>query len=232
LVLDNATNNKGADREMSLAIDQWNRSDIGRQLQQHSTTFVYNTPKASHHGGVFERMIRSCREHLRHVAQHPLKEETFQTLLVEVEFQVNSRPLTEVSIDPDDLDAICPNDLLVLKSAEVLPPGIFVKDNVRLQKGWKKVQALANSFWRRWTDEYLPTLSKRAKRAHPKRNLKVNDLCLLRDESLARGHWPLARITRTFPSTDGLVRSVEVRTKTGLYRRPITKVCLLEASSL
>ena len=233
LVLDNATNNKSGDREMSQEITKWNKSEIGRQLLRHSTTFMFNTPTASHQGGVFERVIRSCREHLRHVTGfQSLTEENLQTLVVEVELLVNSRPLTEVSSDPFDLAAITPNDLLILKPMDPLPPGVFEPDPTRLRRGWKQVQSLANAFWRRWISDYLPTLSKRAKWAQPRRNLRVGDLCLLQDDTVTRGHWPLARITATFPSKDGLVRNVEVKTKTGLYRRPIQKLYLIESAPL
>jgi len=234
LVLDNATNHKGSEREMSEEIAKWNRSEIGRQLQRHATTFKYNTPKSSHSGGVFERAIRSAREHLRHVVGDPsLTEENLATLTVEAEFLVNSRPLTAVSDDPDEIDAICPNDLLVLKSMDPLPPGVFTADPSHLRKGWKQVQSLANGFWKRWTAEYLPLLSKRVKWTQTRRNLQVDDLVLVQDEMQARGHWPLARVTKTFPSADGLVRSVEIRTKAGrLYKRPVQKLFLLEASSL
>ena len=178
-------------------------------------------------------MIRSCREHLRHVAGfQSLTEENLQTLVVEVEFLVNSRPLTEVSSDPFDLAAITPNDLLILKPMDPLPPGVFEPDPTRLRRGWKQVQSLANAFWRRWISDYLPTLSKRAKWAQPQRNLRVADLCLMQDNTVTRGHWPLARITATFPSKDGLVRNIEVKTKTGLYRRPIQKLYLIESAPL
>jgi hypothetical protein len=41
------------------------------------------------------------------------KEETLQTLLVEVEFLVNSRTLTYVSSDPDDPESITLNQYLL-----------------------------------------------------------------------------------------------------------------------
>jgi len=235
MVVDNATNNRGGDREMSEAIAAWNHSEIGRQLRRHSTKFIYNTPKSSHAGGVFERAIRSAREHLRHViGDQSLTEENLMTFIVEVEFLVNSRPLTSITDEPDDVSALTANDLLILKPMDPLPPGVFTIGQAQLRKGWKQVQALANCFWRRWTSEYLPTLSKRTKWAQPRRNLRVGDLCLIQDDMTTRGHWPLARVTRTFASSgDNLVRSAEVKTKAGrLYRRPVNKLFLLEASEL
>ena len=236
MVVDNATNNRGSDRELSESIAAWNHSEIGRQLRRHSTTFIYNTPKSSHAGGVFERAIRSVREHLRHVVgDQSLTEENLLTYIVEAEFLVNSRPLTPTSDEPDDVSALSPNDLLILKPMDPLPPGIFTVDQAQhVRKGWKQVQALANCFWRRWTNEYLPTLSKRTKWTQPHRNLRVGDLVLVQDEMTTRGHWPLARITQTFASSgDRLVRSAEVKMKSGrLFRRPVSKLFLLEASDL
>ena len=45
---------------------------------------------------------------------------------------------------------------------------------------------------------------------------------------MVRNKWPLGRIYDVFPGSDCLVRSVEVRTKTGVYKRPISKICFLE----
>lgn len=42
-----------------------------------------------------------------------------------------------------------------------------------------------------------------------------------------RGSWILGRVMETMPDAKGLVRSVKIKTKTGVLERPITKVCLL-----
>ncbi|KAK4037762.1 hypothetical protein OUZ56_029791 [Daphnia magna] len=44
-----------------------------------------------------------------------------------------------------------------------------------------------------------------------------------------RGHWPIGRVTRVIPSPDGVVRSVYVKTPTGEYYHPVSKLCLLES---
>ena len=111
-----------------------------------------------------------------------------------------------------------------------LSPGIFEPRDLLLRRRWRQVQYLAEQFWKRWVREYLPTLSKRQKWTTPRRNLKVNDLVLVKNEDLPRSQWALARIVATYPSSDGFIRTVDVRTSTGVYKRPIQKVCLLEAS--
>ena len=57
----------------------------------------------------------------------------------------------------------------------------------------------------------------------------MGDIVLVHEESVARNKYPLGRITEVFVSYDGLVRSVRVKTQTGQYKRPITKLSLLES---
>ena len=58
-------------------------------------------------------------------------------------------------------------------------------------------------------------------------NLKAGQLILLFDEDRKTDH-KLARITQVFPGKDEVVRTVELRTKDGVYSRPAAKVCCLE----
>ena len=60
-------------------------------------------------------------------------------------------------------------------------------------------------------------------------NLREGDVVLMVDDQAPRGYWPLATVKRTVPGEDGRVRSVELRTGSGLtYHRPVNKVCFLE----
>ena len=77
--------------------------------------------------------------------------------------------------------------------------------------------------------EYIPALQIRSKWNQKQRNLRIGDIVLVADDNVPRNVWPLARIVNVFPGQDGLVRSVEVRAKGTTYKRPITKICLLEA---
>ncbi|KAK7930431.1 hypothetical protein WMY93_006826 [Mugilogobius chulae] len=54
-----------------------------------------------------------------------LDEEGLHTVLCEVEAILNSRPITKASTDPNDLEALTPNHLLLLKGQPSLPPGEF-----------------------------------------------------------------------------------------------------------
>ena len=41
----------------------------------------------------------------------------------------------------------------------------------------------------------------------------------------------MGRVTKITPGLDGLVRSVEVKTTTSVFVRPVTKLCFLESSA-
>ena len=50
-------------------------------------------------------------------------------------------------------------------------------------------------------------------------------------DNLPRDRWPLARVSRVVRGDDGRVRSSEIKTKAGVYIRPVTKLRLLEEVS-
>ncbi|XP_072896146.1 uncharacterized protein [Hemitrygon akajei] len=159
-----------------------------------------------------------------------LTHEVLCTLMAEVTVITNARPLLPVSSDPENPFIPSPSMLLTQKAGAPPPPGDF-PDKDLYTKQWRQVQALANRFWSRWRQEYLPLLQHRQKWTEPGRNLQVGDLVLLRDKQITRNCWPMARITATFPSRDGHVRKVELKTTNQgdvkIYQRPVTEVIQL-----
>jgi len=215
--------------ELREALKKLNQTRISEFLRQREICWKFNPPAASHMGGVWERMIRSVRKILSSIMkEQTLCDEVLMTLLCQVEATINSRPITAVSDDPNDLQPLTPNHLLLLRSSTSLPAGEF-EQRETYRKRWKQVQYLSDVFWRRWIHEYLPSLQCRLKWLEPKRNFKVDDVVIVIDESMPRNCWPLGRITDVFAGDDGLVRSVQVKTSANIVTRPVTKVCLLEA---
>ena len=112
--------------------------------------------------GVWERCIRTVRKVMNALLKEQvLDDEGLSTLMCEVESIVNSRPLTKVSDDPRDLEALTPNHLLLLRSNSTLPPGLFRKEELYSRRRWRQVQYLSDVFCRRWLKEYLPSLQER-----------------------------------------------------------------------
>ncbi|XP_059841303.1 uncharacterized protein LOC132402466 [Hypanus sabinus] len=159
-----------------------------------------------------------------------LAHEVLCTLMAEVTAIINAQSFLPVFSDPENPFILLPSTLLTQKAGAPPPPGDFSDKNL-YTKQWRQVQALANQFWPRWRQKYLPLLQQRQKWTEPRRNLQVEDLVLLRDKQVARNSWPTARITATFPSGDGHVRKIELKTTdqgdVKIYQRPVTEVILL-----
>ncbi len=74
--------------------------------------------------------------------------------------------------------------------------------------------------------EYLPTLQARQKWNQRQRNVTEGDIVLLVDSS-PRSAWTLGRVIETVKDKKGLVRIVQVKTKTNVLQRPVDKLCVI-----
>lgn len=121
LCSDNGTNFTGGE-----ALAALNHSKMQAAFLQEGIKWTFNPPTASHHGGVWECIIKMVRRILSSVLhQQTLHDEGFHTVLCEVEAILNDYPITKLSGDPTDLEALTPNHLLTMKGKPVLPPGLF-----------------------------------------------------------------------------------------------------------
>ena len=73
-------------------------------------------------------------------------------------------------------------------------------------------------------NEYLATLQQQAKLSSRKRNVNVGDIVLLKDGDQFRNDWVMAMVLTVKRSNDDLVRSVTIKTKNGVFERPIHKL--------
>ncbi|CAG7824546.1 unnamed protein product, partial [Allacma fusca] len=153
--------------------------------------------------------------------------EEYATLLAQVESCVNSRPLSPLSCDPEDLSALTPGHFLIGAPLNALPEPDLTETKINRLSRWQLCQQLAQHFWKRWNQEYLHQLQQRNKWNLSSENLKVGTLVLLKDERLPPTEWKLGRIIQVHPGPDGLVRVVTLKTESGELKRPIVKLCPL-----
>uniref|UniRef100_A0A5S6QN70 DUF5641 domain-containing protein n=1 Tax=Trichuris muris TaxID=70415 RepID=A0A5S6QN70_TRIMR len=206
-------------------------------MSSEGITWRFITERAPWTGGYWERLVRSVKSALRKVLGHALLTEIeMGTVLAEVEAKVNARPLTFVSEDPKDLNALTPFHFLIGREYLEFPDQrrsqsetyAHQQTNIELQSRWKYQQRLVNHFWKRWRTEYVITLSVRKKWCGVKPSPMVGDIVLVAEENVPRIRWAMARILQVLPGSDNLIRTVRLRTAKGDITRPVAKVHLLE----
>ena len=160
---DNGNNLLGAENELKWALLEMNNKKISQFHQDNGTDWIKwrrTAPAGGLMGGVMEEQIRSGRSifsSLLKTHSQSLNDESFSTLMAEVERIMNSRPLTlETLIDVTSYKSLSLSDLLTMRSKVELPPaGKFQKEDLYTRKYWRRVQQLANEFWCRWRKEVL-----------------------------------------------------------------------------
>ena len=134
---DNEGNFVKGQKDLQEAIPQRNQEMVHAFLLQKNMKWISSPSSASHHGGVWERCIRTvCKVTKALLNKQPLDEESLATILWEVEAIINGRPLTKVSDDPRDPEALILNHLLLLCSGPARLPGIFPKEDCYSRQTW------------------------------------------------------------------------------------------------
>lgn len=186
--------------------------------------------KSPHMGGLWEAAVKSTRNLLRRiVGTASLSYEEMNTVLTQVEACLNSRPLTPLSNDPDDLLPLTPSHFLIGDSLTALPQedvrGIKQNRSTRYQL----VQQLYQQFWTRWSREYLAKMQQRTKWYKTFNSpLKVGSLVIMIEDNQPPLHWPMARVLELHPGADNIVRVVSLKINSGsVIKRSVSKLCVL-----
>ena len=104
----------GAAREFKEAFQELKHNEMTTSLAEKGIKWNFNPPAAPHFGGVWERLVRSCKKALYNVlGKQKLSEDKLRTVLCIVEQLINNRPITDVSSDVSDLEPLTPNHFLI-----------------------------------------------------------------------------------------------------------------------
>jgi len=227
---DNGTNFVGTRKELECYFRrQLTGRTISDELVEEGVQWVFTPPAAPHFGGVWEAAVKSFKHHFVRVAGAAiLNFEELATLLAQIEACLNSRPLTAVSSDPADLQALTPGHFLIGGPVLMLPETDYSEMPDNRLKRWELVQKMTQMFWKRWRLEYLSSLQSKAKWLNSTTNVKIGTLAVLKDDNVPPLQWKMVRIIEIHPGSDGIVRVVTVRTASGQQlKRPTVKICPL-----
>ena len=222
---ENGTNFIGAEKKLRESVGKWNIVNIAAELARKGINWRFNPPSAPHQGGIWERRVRRFQRVLYTIlGTRRLTDEVLHTTFCLVENALNSRPLTPVSADPCDLNAITPNHFLLGEYSSGIPSIVGNKEFDH-RKRYARAQSCASAIWSPWIREYVPTLYRRSKWQTPaQQHLKTGDLVWIVEETNPRGSYPTARIVELRYGCDSVARSPVLRTSTGSLVRPLVKL--------
>ena len=149
-------------------------------------------------GGFYERLVRTVKLSIRKtIGKARLTYEEMETVLIEVESTINSRPLTYLH-DDDIQDPITPSHLFcgrnIMPQAESLP---VLSNTDNLGKQTKYMQQVIKSFWSRFSKTYLKYLREHhmytagRKRVCEKNVLSVGEVVMIKEDSSSKLYFKL-----------------------------------------
>lgn len=231
---DNGTTFVGAANQMKEEIREITQSNtVQDTISTAGTKWHFIPPSSPHFGGLWESGVKSMKHHLRRViGETKLTYEEITTLACQIEACLNSRPLCVLSDVSDEESILTPGHFLIGKpiiSAPTLAESEVKNSN--LSQRWKLIQKIKKDFWKAWSTEYLNTLQMRYKWKEVKDNVKIGTIVLIKEDNINPANWPLARVTKTHPSDNGLVRVVTLQKGKTELKRAITKLIPLPCTN-
>ncbi|XP_075248344.1 uncharacterized protein LOC142341306 [Convolutriloba macropyga] len=164
------------------------------------------------------------KRHLyRTVGSTKLTTSAFTTLLTQIEAILNSRPLTAPSTDINDHLALTPGHFIIRRPITAIAEPSSTKNNT-LSRHWRNIDKMIRQFWKKWSVEYFSSLQQRNKWRTANVQPAVDKFFIIKDDNNPPMCWPLARRIQTFDGNDNIVLVVQVKTQTGVYIRPVTRL--------
>ncbi|OTF80504.1 hypothetical protein BLA29_003119 [Euroglyphus maynei] len=201
----------------------YNRYSIDKKDNEHiAVKWHHITAYSPFRGGLWERAVRTVKETMKAMSfSKSYKFEEFVSLMSDVQYIVNSRP---VAIE----EGLPITPLMMFRGGKInettdMNETWMVSDNKDLNNIWKQRNANLKILWNIWINKLFlhnPTYvyTKNGKKSVEP---KVGDLVLLKNPSKTIGEYQLGRIIELIKGSDGIVRTVTVKTGVGIARRSI-----------
>ncbi|GFT30114.1 integrase catalytic domain-containing protein [Trichonephila clavipes] len=207
---DNGTNFRGAFND--LAKLDWHK--ISRETSTQKIVWKFIPPTAAWWGGWWERLVRIIKELLRRsLGKSILSYEELSTVICECEFLINSRPLTYISENPQELIPLTPAMFLIENRCSDTTD-IDELNSRDLRKRMKYRIKLLSDLRQRFRKEYLSELIQK-QNDNRVREPRIGEMVLIGNDNKKRLSWPIAKIIELIPGRDGEIRTVRLKTQHG-----------------
>nr|CAI5863233.1 unnamed protein product [Callosobruchus analis] len=179
-------------------------------------------------GGLWEAGVKSLKSHLKRVAgEFSFSYEDFSTLIIQIEGVLNSRPMSPLSPEPNDLSPLTPAHFLLGRSMQDVPEANFTPLPANRLSSYEFICKLKQQFWERWSKEYISELQQRQKWKKTKNTLQVGQMVLVKEPNLPPLKWRLGRVLSLIPGPDDVPRVAVLKTSIGTIKRALNRLCVL-----
>ncbi|XP_068235740.1 uncharacterized protein [Palaemon carinicauda] len=110
-----------------------------------------------------------------------------------------------------------------------IEPYVVTPDDLRDRE--EIVNKRLEQFWSVWRKDYIANLPPVVKGFNQKCRLNVGSTVLVKEDHMPRLQWPIGVIVNVYPGRDGLIRSVDVKTRKGIVNRSIQRLHDLEINA-
>ncbi|GBL72522.1 hypothetical protein AVEN_100588-1 [Araneus ventricosus] len=195
-------------------------------ISSRGITWKFIVERAPWWGGFYERLVKSVKDLLRKILGRALLTfEELSTILVEIEYVVNSRPLTYVTDGFSEPNPLTSLDFLQYGRKDHDYPLHFAdivnkaSSRESLIKRKKYQTTLLKHFWIKWKEQYLLDLKTvhRFKSPNVHKEVKIDDVVLVEGSSKSKLLWDLGTIQETFQGRDRHIRACLVKTKKDFF---------------
>ncbi|XP_067211625.1 uncharacterized protein [Linepithema humile] len=229
---DNGTNFIGANNHLKELYALFNSDEHKNRISlfslEHRITWHFIPPIAPHHGGLWESTVKLFKHHFKRVIGELLFTfEELNTFTIEVEGILNSRPISSISSDPNDPLVLTPAHCLIGRPMNNMPESDFTSVPANRLSTWEHITKVRQDFWSRWSLEYLNEMQIRRKWIKDGDKIDIGMIVLVKEKGLPCMQWALGTVTEIHPGTDGVVRTVTIKTLTGELKRSVKCICPL-----
>ncbi|GFW80026.1 integrase catalytic domain-containing protein [Trichonephila clavipes] len=205
LMSDNATNFKGAAAELNRFIKLiCNKNEtLANYFASEAIQWKFIPPRSPNFGGLWEAGVKSFKHHLyRTLVNSKITFEEFETIIIQIEGILNSRPLVPLSDNINEYEVLTPGHFIIGRPISAIPePAILDISDNRLSR-WQYTTKCVQTIWKRWKNDYLNHLQQRNEWQFEKNNVAVGCLVLVKENDLPPCKWTMARILEVIYGTD------------------------------
>ena len=178
---------------------------------------------------MYERLLKDIKKALYKVlGRSTLCFDQLQAIVIDIEKNVNNRPLTYIESEQEEEQVLTPNTILWGQNVHTIDES-DTDDGEEVVKLHKRMKQKREHASQRWKTEYVHSLMEhhrviKGENACP----EVGEMMLVVGEEKNRAEWKRGKVVELIKGKDNAVRGVKILTKGHTIERPLTLVCSLE----